>query len=409
MRHASLQSSPLKRYSSFSPRSRIPISTLLYALSVLVWIPTHTQAQWSESSKLPRPRTEAASAVVRDAVYLLGGISDESSGYRQVDRFDPYTNSWTWGVSRMPDARHHFTAGASVSGSDIWICGGKTGNDSTGLSSVWVFNTDTLQWRPGPELPEIHWGGPAVIIGRKLHVVGGAVGSTSATQHHFVLDLDDEESGWQTAAPVIVPLVHAAGVELDGRLYVIGGEIAHNHTGDYPFVQVYQPDLDFWYLAASLPLPRSHAEWSTFTHDGKIYSVSGVDSSKTPRGQREIFVYHPEFDHWSTVRPHIPQPGVGLSAKIIRNRLYTFGGSRWDWFFGDLSTVAYSPLEELRSIGDVTGDGVFRSNDLVELFRRGLFEQPRNAGWNDGDWNGDGRFNSADFVLALQYGSYIPY
>jgi hypothetical protein len=40
---------------------------------------------------------------------------------------------------------------------------------------------------------------------------------------------------------------------------------------------------------------------------------------------------------------------------------------------------------------------------LVQVFQFGAYEQPTVAGWAEGDWNGDRRFNSSDFVFAFEF------
>lgn len=40
------------------------------------------------------------------------------------------------------------------------------------------------------------------------------------------------------------------------------------------------------------------------------------------------------------------------------------------------------------------------------VFAVGKYEKDVEAGWSDGDWNGDGLFNSADLVAALADGGY---
>jgi hypothetical protein len=58
--------------------------------------------------------------------------------------------------------------------------------------------------------------------------------------------------------------------------------------------------------------------------------------------------------------------------------------------------------------GDVNGDSVVNSSDLVQLFQLGEYEDDLvdNSNWNTGDWNGDGEFSSADLVLLFQLGIY---
>lgn len=67
----------------------------------------------------------------------------------------------------------------------------------------------------------------------------------------------------------------------------------------------------------------------------------------------------------------------------------------------------------LEIIGTTYGDAdlnyVFDSRDLVRLFQIGEYEDniPNNSTWDEGDWNGDGEFDSSDLLLAAQHAGYI--
>ena len=51
--------------------------------------------------------------------------------------------------------------------------------------------------------------------------------------------------------------------------------------------------------------------------------------------------------------------------------------------------------------GDADLSGAFNSGDFVQAFQAGKYETTKSAGWSDGDWDGDGRFDSADFAIAF--------
>ena len=55
-------------------------------------------------------------------------------------------------------------------------------------------------------------------------------------------------------------------------------------------------------------------------------------------------------------------------------------------------------------IGDADLDGEFNSQDFVQVFQAGEYEDEiaSNSAWSTGDWNGDAEFNSGDFVTAFQ-------
>ena len=240
--------------------------------------------KWERLADMPEKKGEHASFVHGKEIFIIGGIAHHTGGSPDILSYNTVDNTWsikeTWA-----GYVHHITTNESVYGDEVWICGGKPGNDQTGVSTVNVYNTVTGEWRQGPELPEVSWGGPAVIVDHMLHVIGGAQDKKATMDHHFILNLKNEEKGWKKASPLPRPVVHAAGVELDGEIWIIGGEVEHAHTGDRPWVQIYNPENDSWREGPDLPRPRSHLEWSTFEWNGRIYSFNGVDSSK-PDGTR---------------------------------------------------------------------------------------------------------------------------
>ena len=60
-----------------------------------------------------------------------------------------------------------------------------------------------------------------------------------------------------------------------------------------------------------------------------------------------------------------------------------------------------------RVIGDSNGDGVFNSSDFVTVFVAGFYETGLPATFEQGDWNGDGVFSSSDLVTAFISGGYV--
>ena len=66
-------------------------------------------------------------------------------------------------------------------------------------------------------------------------------------------------------------------------------------------------------------------------------------------------------------------------------------------------------LHDLKNtwVGDANLDGVFTSDDFVQVFAAGKYEVVgASATWEQGDWNGDQAFGSADFVAAFADGGY---
>ena len=79
----------------------------------------------------------------------------------------------------------------------------------------------------------------------------------------------------------------------------------------------------------------------------------------------------------------------------------SFGG------YGDIGTYALTgTIQEVDVVvaGDSNHDGAFNTSDLVEVFRRGEYEDgiAGNSTFEDGDWNGDDDFDSSDLVFVFQ-------
>ncbi len=102
---------------------------------------------------------------------------------------------------------------------------------------------------------------------------------------------------------------------------------------------------------------------------------------------------------------------IDLLADEIRNGrldlLYdldrdgNLGASDLDIFVHDLLHTSF---------GDSNLDGQFGTKDLIDVFAINEYEDniPSNSTWADGDWNGDGEFNSGDLVKACKDGGYDP-
>lgn len=72
-------------------------------------------------------------------------------------------------------------------------------------------------------------------------------------------------------------------------------------------------------------------------------------------------------------------------------------GNDFEVFTNDLFPVV---------VGDSNLDGVFDQTDFVVAMTAGEYQDGRsgNSGWSEGDWNGDGDYDSQDLIFALQSG-----
>ena len=121
---------------------------------------------------------------------------------------------------------------------------------------------------------------------------------------------------------------------------MIGGETAHRHPKDGQLKTVfsYNPATKKWNPEPNLPVKRNHIEGSTFVHAGKIWTLSGVDSSHgyspgKPRGQNRNYTSS-NGRSWNPLLPNLPAHYLAPSAVVVANAIYVMGGWTGNWVSG---------------------------------------------------------------------------
>jgi len=81
------------------------------------------------------------------------------------------------------------------------------------------------------------------------------------------------------------------------------------------------PRTDSWSPGPALPRPHSHAENSTFLHDGRIFVIGGRSVNRL-----QAAIWALSAGKWSQVGK-LPGPLIGPAARIIGDRLVVAGGA----------------------------------------------------------------------------------
>jgi N-acetylneuraminic acid mutarotase len=302
---------------------------------------------WKTVAPSPAVRAESLGRVVNGKLYVMGGLTNDSTGkiiaMTRCDVYDPTTDTWTQ-LADEPEAITH--AGVVVDGSDIWFVGGYIGDHpGPGSAHVWKYDTLTNTWTAGPDLPAARGAGAAAIVDRKLHFFGG-MDETRATDEadHWVLDLtpppppvvDPENPDapveppppptWTTAAPLPNARNHVAAGSLDGKIYVLGGQHAQESAQDAQSeVDCYDPATDTWTRLADLPSPRSHVNASTFVMNGKIIVLGGENGYNLP--QSTIYSYDPATNPWTLIGLLPANRSTSVAGVLPDGRIITSTGN----------------------------------------------------------------------------------
>ena len=286
-------------------------TVILLVLALLVLGPAAAQAQiapvepvsntWVTKAAMPTPRGNAASAVLDNKVYVIGGWTTQDSAV--VEAYDPATDSWSTKAS-MHTPRNNLAA-AALNGK-IYAIGGWSGSAPTTV--VEVYDPLANAWSNVASLPVATLGLRAAVVGGKIYVIGGwrASGVTNA-----VLIYDPSSNTWTSRASMPTARTDLAVAVVAGKIFALGGA----GPDSLDSVEIYNPVANAWTSGESLPMPRSPVAAAAI--DGMIYVVGGGDSTHLR--------LDPTTNTWQTLAP-VPTSRSNPVAEAVAGRLYLIGG-----------------------------------------------------------------------------------
>jgi len=93
---------------------------------------------WSAVAPLPNQRSDIAAVAHGGKIFVFGGCTGTASApsvTKEVDMYDPQTNTWTTGLASMPTARASLVAGHS--GDNVYAIGGTDGVSASNANEVY--------------------------------------------------------------------------------------------------------------------------------------------------------------------------------------------------------------------------------------------------------------------------------
>lgn len=235
-------------------------------------------------SSMPDPRFGPGVVTAPDRtgkkklVYVVGGYSWTSQSQRELDAYDPATNTWTT-LTPMPTRRYLFAAAAGPDPTGtktlIYVIGGSIVDYTHPMNTVEAYDPSTDTWTC-------------------------SAGDTAAGCSSFTLK------------PLPTPANNLAAVTAGNTLYAIGTQVS---------LLAYDPRLNTWMAKAPMP----HDSWqlaATVGPDHRIYAVGGNETN-------QVEAYDPATNMWDTSLPPMPNGGGALAATTGPDgRIYVIGGYR---------------------------------------------------------------------------------
>jgi N-acetylneuraminic acid mutarotase len=153
--------------------------------------------RWSPIANAPTARNSAASAVIDNRLYVVGGrqaLKQADGSLRQVnvphlEVYDPASDRWT---TRAPMPQAQGGLAAAAHGGRLYVFGGEQWvPEQKVFADAWVYEPASDRWSALPPLPTPRHGLGAATVGDRIHVFGGGtrVGGDHASTVHEVLQL----------------------------------------------------------------------------------------------------------------------------------------------------------------------------------------------------------------------------
>lgn len=254
---------------------------------------------WSSKANTPVDMNHFQPVSYHDKIYVLeafsGGGYPNQGNLKNVYIYDTNKDTWTEGGA-LPAERSRAAAGGALYNGKLYLVAGIQHGHSSGTTNMFdEYDPATEQWKALPDAPHIRDHCAAAVIKDKLYVAGGRNTSYHEPANFMaffsktVLDVDcyDFKSGqWSTLAAKL-PLGSGGGsmVNLQDKLYYMGGERATDTEANQPRKNVYWLDPstgDGWKETNSLHEARNGM--SAAVINNKIYVFGGAGGGQGPGG-----------------------------------------------------------------------------------------------------------------------------
>lgn len=210
---------------------------------------------WGSCQPLAKPRVNMAVCALEDRLYVLGGragIGKGASVLRDVEIYDPASNSWCSGA---PMVQPRAALGAAALGGRIYAVGGQSSRACHATVECWEPGAERWVELGGPMHTARKYLGLAAAGGR-LIAVGGMTGARMRLQAAEALD--PREGRWQALPPA--PLARSSfGIAmLHDCVYAVGGNIGTEVLNDSTVrVEAFIPAAGRWRACSPISHGRS--------------------------------------------------------------------------------------------------------------------------------------------------------
>jgi N-acetylneuraminic acid mutarotase len=289
--------------------------------------PEGPAGRWVARADMPIPRSEMAWATAWEGrMHVVGGYGEGQVNRAYHTLYDPGRDQWL-DAAPLPRGANHVAVVAHAG--KVYALGGFVEQNRASDDLAFSYDVASNRWDAIARLPRPRAAGAAVVLGNRIHLIGGATDpSDERASIGWHEAYDPATDRWERRRPMPGARDHVGCVAHEGRIHVIGGRFNtfQYNTGLH---HVYDGATDTWTERAPLPTVRSGH--GTVTYRGRFFVMGGeggILERGVPRdakvfGQMES--YDPASDTWQRHAP-MPTPRHAVAAVAIGDWIYVAGG-----------------------------------------------------------------------------------
>jgi hypothetical protein len=327
------------------------LASLLTGCASRTWVPG-----WKETASLGHPRAGAAAVVVKDKIYIIGGVDGKkfisSTEYAQI-RQDGALGSWQPGHS-LNEERGFMEA--VVHGDYVYVAGGGNGpyghNLLRSTERARILPDGTLgAWeKEQKEMVVMRRCNKIITSENRIYSFGGFGGTLLDSVEFSEFQPDGSLGEWKLDPEAMTIPRYINSVKNKGdTFYVIGGHDRSRGVG-VADVEWSRPtssgNLQKWQSTA--PMQQGRYALSSASYGDYLYAIGGIsgaeylDSIELSRAWQDG-----ALAPWQFTTP-LDRPRANFSTIDLNGRLYIIGGANRE---GYLSSVIYANRNSAGDIG----------------------------------------------------------
>jgi N-acetylneuraminic acid mutarotase len=279
---------------------------------------------WERLPAMPTARGEVVAGVLKDKIYVIGGIDGFGRSTDIVEVFDAKDKAWS-SFASVPQKLHH--ALAVTLDNKLYVIGGLSGLNFNPLNKIWVLDEDGQEWKELADLPEAIGAGAAVAFApggnegsseARIYIFGGStVGGLSEKTFAY----SPAKNEWKVMKPIPTPREHLAAAAVGDKIYVVGGR-ERSLKRNLDVLEVFTPEKNVWTVGPAMPTKRSGIAAAAIGNSVYVFGGEYILGTND-----EVERFDVEAKSWKTLNS-MPSSRHGMGIAAIGNTIYTIGGGK---------------------------------------------------------------------------------